>query len=291
MERFLSVSIITLTKNRASLLRANLGSLVGQVTKNDEIVIVDNASIDETQSVIVEYKRKLPICYFYTNLQGYPKLYNFAFQQSKKQIIVFFDDDCIADKHFLEQIRSSHASSKNPHVVQGATSSLPKNNLYAEIMSDHYQNWLKTNTTTNGSMRTFDNKNASMPRTVFISSGGYSEDLVYGSEDIDLGIRMKNKGVQIIFDPTIIAYHHERSSFDSFIAQHLRIAKSEGVLDKHLSSKDKIRMIPIRKTALNLVSAARREYYYLRYWRIKDLFLLPCVYIVLALVRVYGYLY
>ena len=199
------------------------------------------------------------------------------------------DDDCIASKNYIAATRRAHHKYKNA-VIQGLTYSLPRGNIYAEIMGDHYQNWLRVDTLTGNQMRTFDNKNASVARAVLGVRGGFSDDLTHGSEDIDLGIRLRKKGIKIFLEPSIIAYHHERSTFRGFWSQHLRIAKSEGILDQRLSNKDKIRMLHGRKTLLNATSAVRREINYLRAGRIKDFFLLPPLYLTLLFTRIWGYI-
>lgn len=52
------LSIAIATYNRAPLLRAMLGSIVRQATQECEIVISDNASTDETELVVTEFKKQ-----------------------------------------------------------------------------------------------------------------------------------------------------------------------------------------------------------------------------------------
>lgn len=288
MLNFPSVSLITLTKNRALYLRLCFKSLIGQLHDKDEIVVLDNGSTDETPEVIKKYQKMLPLLYIRSREVGYPKLYNQAIKNSSNEIVVFLDDDCIAGRSFIQAVKRSHSSHKNC-VVQGKTYSLPKNNIYAEIMGDHYQNWLHVNTMGNGEMRVFDNKNASVPRKVLTQHGGFLDSLVFGSEDIELGIRMRHRGVKIFFDPSVVAYHHERSTLAGFLQQHLRIARSEGVLDRRLADENKIHMLSIQKLAFHVKSAFLREVLYLVQGRIRDFFLLPILYILLLLLRIWGY--
>ena len=138
-------------------------------------------------------------------------------------------------------------------------------------------------------MRTFDNKNASMPRSVWLASGGFPQQLSVGSEDIELGLRLRRKGVQIVYDPSIVAYHHERKTFAGFVDQHRRIAMSEALLALRAPGADSLREVYIKKIILHIQSAVRRELFYLTSFQITYFFMLPCLYIVLAVVRVWTY--
>lgn len=288
MNRKHSLSVITLTRNRAPMLAQCLGSLVGQLGSEDEIIIVDNGSTDSTRDVVLQFQTRLPIRYYTSLRAGYPALYNFAIEKNTKEVLVFLDDDCVASKNYISAVRIAHKKHRGA-VIQGKTYSLPRHNIYAEIMGDHYQNWLQVNKISKNTIRTFDNKNASVPRTTLQKYGIFFEGLVLGSEDIELGIRLRHHGVKIFFDPSIIAYHHERPTFTGFLQQHLRIARSEGKLDKQLELQDKQHMLYQPKLFLHMQSALRRETVYLRQRRIRDFFLLPALYILLLGIRIWGY--
>lgn len=288
MNRKCSLSVITLTRNRAPMLTLCLGSLVGQLDSEDEIIIVDNGSTDTTKDVILQFQTRLPIRYFTSLRAGYPALYNVAIKKSTKKALVFLDDDCVASKNYISAVRQARDKHKDA-VIQGQTYSLPRHNIYAEIMGDHYQNWLQINKTNSMEMRVFDNKNASVSRSTLQKYGMFFERLVLGSEDIELGIRLRHHGLKIVFDPSIVVYHHERSTLAGFLQQHLRIAKSEGVLDRCLKDENKIHMVNVRKLALHVKSAFGREMLYLVQGRICDFFLLPILYFLLLILRIWGY--
>ena len=203
-----SVSIITLTKNRSLLLQQCLRSLVGQLSGNDELVLLDNGSTDNTPEVAHAFQQFFTVRYFVSRALGYPKLYNMAVSKSTQKIIVFLDDDCIAGRNFVSHIKRAHKNRVNAYVIQGKTVSIPRGNIYVDIMGDHYANWVSANMMGAKRLRTFDNKNASMPRSVWLRGGGFSEQLSGGSEDIDLGFRLRKEGIQIIYNSSIVAYHH-----------------------------------------------------------------------------------
>lgn len=288
MGRQPSLSVITLTKNRATLLRKCLQSLCGQLTRRDEIIIIDNNSIDDTDRVIQDFQKKLPIRVYRSGALGYPALYNNAIKKSNKDVLVFLDDDCIAVKHYLKTIRLAHQREPTA-VIQGRTRSLPFNNIYAQISEDHLRDWFEKNLMDNVRLRVIDNRNVSIPRLTIQKYGGFSQVLTLGSEDIELGRRLYLAGVQIIYRRDIITYHHERTTLKDFLRQRLRMALSHGVYDSVSSQSGEIGPGNRGLWKAHLRTAARRELLFLRKVQYKKCLLLPIVYVGLFGVRLLGY--
>lgn len=283
-----SLSIITLTKNRAALLREHLASIVGQTQTDDELIIIDNGSSDDTPDIIHSFMQKLPIRSFVSHVRGFPRLYNLAIRKARNPIIVFFDDDCIASPNFLAGHRNAHRDG-TVRVIEGQSFSRPKGNIYADMMGDHYQNWFRVYMTKNGQLRTFDNKNVSLPRTLFTTYGMYLPSLSRGGEDIELGLRFHHFGIPIVFAPHIIAYHYERTTFAGFVRQHLRFARSDAKLARQIHQETTLTVFVWYKILLHTNSAFRREIRYLRAGNIRDALYLPLLYLTLFFLRIWGY--
>lgn len=288
MKRALQVSILTLTRNRAELLRKNLASLIGQTRTGDEIIVIDNNSTDHTASVINAFGDILPIRSYVSHLTGFSTLYNLAVKKAKNPLLIFLDDDCIAAPGFVQGHRNAHRNGK-PHVVQGWSKSIPKGNIYAEMTGDHYHNWITTYMTKNGKMITFDNKNVSFPKKLLKTYGAFSPKLLKGGEDIELGRRLSRHGVPIVFKPKILAYHHERDTFRAFIRQHLRFAQSDANLARQLHQETTFAAFVGYKIYLHTQSALRRELRYIQTGNIVNAILLPLLYVLLLFLRIWGY--
>lgn len=281
-------SIIILTKNRSQLLKKCLRSLTLQTKKPDEIILVDNNSTDDTSHVVAQYSNLLKIDYYKKNINGYPKLYNFAISKTTKDNICFLDDDCIASKNWLNNISIAHE--RHPQsVIQGHTNSITNKNIYAEIMGDHYQNWLIANQNQFGEMKTIDNKNILIPRSVIKKGFIFDNTLTLGSEDIDLGKKLVRNNIKIMYARNAKAFHHERDNFKGFIMQHLRIAKAEGIVDNRLDDKQKVKMVFNNKNLLNIKSFVKRELKYIEERNLQYFLYTPFLYSLLTIIRIYGY--
>jgi len=281
------VSVVTPTRNRSKLLEKCLASLTSQTIRPHEIIIVDNNSTDNTKKIISKYKSRIDIKYIYLNQGTYPEFYNSGIYQASGQIIAFLDDDCIADKNWVRNTIIAHNKYPNS-IIQGYTTSLPKGNIYAQIMGSHYLCWLEGNFISKNHLRVLDNKNASGPTSI-IKKYKFSKDMSRGSEDIELAKRLLRDGIPIIYYPKVKAFHHERDTLKGFLIQHLRIAISESYLDKQLSADEKINMILNKKNLLIVKSFIKTQFKFLRKLDVFSSLYLTFLYFLLIVVRFYGY--
>jgi len=71
-----------------------------------EIIVVDNASTDNTANIIKSYIDKLPICYLYEDKKGKNNALNSGVSLAKGNLIVFTDDDVIPEQEWLVKLAS-----------------------------------------------------------------------------------------------------------------------------------------------------------------------------------------
>ena len=86
------VSIIVPTKNRSSLLKRAIQSLVDQDYSKIEILIVDDNSIDDTYSVVDSF-RDPRIHYISANSNGRSNARNLGIKSARGEFLAFLDDD------------------------------------------------------------------------------------------------------------------------------------------------------------------------------------------------------
>lgn len=288
MKKHVSLSIITLTKNRANLLDKCLASLKGQLIGTDEIVIIDNYSNDNTQFTIHKYKKILPTRVYKSGLSGFPNLYNFAISKSTNPLLVFLDDDCMVAPGFMARIRYKFREKQN-FVLQGNTISLPRDNIFADISERHLANWFAVNTIAPNRLRIIDNRNVVIPATLLQRYGMFSLSCASGSEDVELGLRYQRLGVPIVFDPVLVSYHHERTTLGSFLRQHSRIARSHALLDSVLSADEQLHCINLRTAKRHLLTSIVLFRSYIKRGRFIDATRLPLVYLLLFFTRIFSY--
>jgi len=204
----MKLSVIIVTRNRAESLMSCLDSLINQSKTPDEIIIVDNNSKDNTKIIVNDCKGILPVKYIFEPMVGIPFARNTGIKNAKYDIIAFIDDDCIAEKNWIENIIKTHKKHKNILVLQGKTCNQSKGNL----LSDSFQYILD-----NFESLPLDTKNVSFKRSL-LKNFNFDERFKV-CEDIELGVRIKQKKIKIMFSEKIITYHNHRQSFISFSRQ------------------------------------------------------------------------
>jgi glycosyltransferase involved in cell wall biosynthesis len=91
----MKVSVIILTYNRAKRLVEAIDSVLNQTFKNLELIIVDNYSSDDTESVVNSLKDQR-IRYFKNENKGFLGINrNFGIEKAQGEYIAFLDDDDI----------------------------------------------------------------------------------------------------------------------------------------------------------------------------------------------------
>lgn len=101
------VSVIIPTHNRSKLLEETLQSVIRQLYKNIEIIIVDDGSEDDTKYVVDKYANNINynITYIYQKNQGAQVARNTGFEKSSGEYVSFFDsDDLWKNTKLLKQV-------------------------------------------------------------------------------------------------------------------------------------------------------------------------------------------
>lgn len=92
------------TWNRAALLRRTLASLEAveaPAGRRWEVLVVDNASTDDTPRLLAEFRDRLPLRVVREPRQGVSFARNTATEQARGTVIVWTDDDVLVPPHWL----------------------------------------------------------------------------------------------------------------------------------------------------------------------------------------------
>ena len=209
------ISIVVCTHNRAGMLRAALASLYDLVTNSEftyEVVVIDNASTDETPQAIAAATAESPnpIRGVRETEKGIVPARNRGIREARGRWIAFFDDDQLADRRWLSELYRG-AREKRCRVVGGAVHlSLPAGcrrqldptvrMLLGEAMfSDQPQAY--------GGRRTPGCGNLMIDRSVFGEVGVFERTVDGRGEDTDLFNRIERAGIAAWYLPAAIIHH------------------------------------------------------------------------------------
>lgn len=219
------ISVIIPTYNRHQSLRRCLDSLTQQTYPKDafEVIVVDDGSRDATKNAALSFTQELSLHYIYKNNGGPGSARNLGIHHAQGAIIAFIDDDCIAEKKWLENINMFFLNAPKALIVQGNTEVLEKNNLFHkmhEVLSKAANEKRIVAPEINISRKIalfFGPLNAAVKKSALFEHDLLFDTTFYCGEDIDLYRRIKKAGVDIHFDDKIAVEHLCHYDIVSFI--------------------------------------------------------------------------
>jgi hypothetical protein len=217
------LSVVIPTHNRAVLLRPALESLVAQTLDRAhfEVVIVDDGSTDNTPALCREFARKLPLRYFRIMNSGISSAKNLGVFASVGSLVLFFDDDDIADPDLLRQHVDVHEQLPAATAVLGFTGWAP--GLEITPVMDYVMNkgflLFSYSHLTAGDLLDFTyfwGGRTSCKRLLLIKHGVFNQNFPRIIEDIELGYRLSRFGLKVKFHPAARQYMNRPIGFDAF---------------------------------------------------------------------------
>lgn len=216
-----SVTVAIITRNRAKLLEKCLQSLTKQTVIPKEILVVDNASKDQTREIVDEFKNEVPIRYIYEPKIGIPHARNRALKEARGEILAFIDDDCQAASNWIDQIIRTHQLYKNAIAVQGI--SLCKSNLFGILSQKYHLGWIKKNLKTNNEISVLDTKNVSFKKNLLEKQRINFDKSFQRGSDANLAYQLLSQNQILKFTPKIKVRFEPRSNLLDFLGHRFQV--------------------------------------------------------------------
>jgi glycosyltransferase involved in cell wall biosynthesis len=196
------MSVVIATYNRGPILEKCLKALVDQTLPGEayEIVIIDDGSTDDTPALVESLKTASPAWqYVWQENRGRSHARNVGIRMARGHLTVFIDSDVVVTPDFLATHLALHEANAGKKVfVQGLS-----------VNTDRFDE--PTSTPINASHFSaafFATNNVSLPTAYLIEVGGFDESFTeYGWEDLELGLRLKAIGVDIVRSREAVGYH------------------------------------------------------------------------------------
>lgn len=202
------ISVVVPTYNRASVLPYLFAALARQTypAERMELIIVDNSSSDDTESVVSTWRQALPfsVSFYRKENRGPAASRNYGAARAIGDIIAFTDSDCLPAPTWLA--RGAGGFARGAGIVCGPI--VPRRRAGAPGL-------LAAQLEGIGSDRgTYPTANLFVRRAQFEAVGGFNEsfglypwgELVAG-EDADLAWRLKRQGARVLFLQDVIVDH------------------------------------------------------------------------------------
>jgi GT2 family glycosyltransferase len=208
------VSVVVCTRNRATLLADALASLYDLSTDEFvyEIVVVDNGSTDGTRSVVkhASTESKHTIRYVHEPEPGIVAARNRGIAEAQGNWIAFFDDDQLADWHWLAELYRG-ASERGALSVGGAVNlALPadcQRSLAPQVRMLLGEALHGDEPLRYGGRVTPGCGNWMLARSAIERVGMFQRSIAGRGEDTDLFERLERAGTASWYVPTAVIHH------------------------------------------------------------------------------------
>jgi GT2 family glycosyltransferase len=217
VDRELTVGLCS--RNRKGTLKLVLESLADQSIHPDryEVVVIDDGSTDGTEEMIKSLDVPYRLTYGYQTHSALATARNHGIRLSRGEVMLYIDDDVLADHHLLEEHLRSHDEFQqcvvNGWVNHVETPEIPEKPKFtmADISTSFF--W-----TSNVSVRVGD----------LYRAGLFDESFKeYGWEDQELGLRLMAIGLVRKTNYNAIGYHIKRPPAFTNVEGSLRLAEAK----------------------------------------------------------------
>lgn len=201
------ISAVITTYNRPELLKRALLSLSTQTLDPSEyeIIVIDDGSDSATQSIAAELGKLLPFTYVFQANSGLASAKNHGLFYARAPIVLFLDDDDLSDPDLLEQHLIAHKHYPDPNIAILGFTRLPTTSAADPLMAFV--------TGKGGHLFSFDSVperqllgydrfwggRTSCKRKYLLSHGIFNPIFKFGFEDIELGYRLSQHGLHVVF--------------------------------------------------------------------------------------------
>jgi GT2 family glycosyltransferase len=236
------LSIVIPTRNREQTLAGMLDRLSEQATDASEVLIVDGDATDANRAAVREHREAgLDVRLLEVQGMGAAQAKNVGLQEAGGTACLFLNDDSWPRPGTL-----------NRHLDFHRRHSEPEAGLIGRVVPVRdgemtpFERWLES-----GGIRFafeliedhddvagefFYTANASAKTSLLQEAGGFHPAIQIGCEDNELGLRLKEHGMRLRYDPDAVVEHNHPADLDSVIRQLRRYGPGRRVMcERHPS--------------------------------------------------------
>ncbi|MDD5528734.1 MAG: glycosyltransferase family A protein [bacterium] len=196
----MKASVILPTHNRAYILKDCLQHILNQSIPDYEVIVIDDASTDETPALISSLKSNNLLKHIKLEKQSGPYVArNIGIKEAKGELIILLDSDVLVHKDFVKDHVTIHQ--QHPNIILQGMMNYTKD-VRKATFKFFYPNALYWGVLVS--------QNTSVKKEHFIKAGLFDESMgaLIGYKDIEMGLRLKELGLKFMYAiKSCKAYH------------------------------------------------------------------------------------
>lgn len=205
------LSVVIPTYNRLDTLQHVIPTLLAQdvAPERYELLVCDSNSNDGTKEYLADVAREHPnVRHLPGSYTGRAMARNAGIKAAQGEIILFNDSDILASPDLLSSHLRRHAERSDIAVVGWEVQVKDLADYAYKRDHESERGSLHPPTRTKLSWLYFLTGNASVRRSDLLRVGCFDESFTgYGHEDLELGYRLEQAGVTILYEPRAVNYH------------------------------------------------------------------------------------
>lgn len=208
-----AVSIVIPTYRRAAVLRRTLDRLEGQADDRVQVIVVDDARDDDPDAVaraVDADARPFPARVVHRHAPGVAAARNAGWRAATAPLVLFLGDDILADPGLVAGHLAAHG-----RWPQESVAVLGNVRWAAELKVTAFMRFLEEGAQFDyAHMQAGDvgwgrlyTSNVSFKRSLLAAVDGFDESFTFGYEDLELGRRLHDRGLRLVYEPALGAEH------------------------------------------------------------------------------------
>jgi GT2 family glycosyltransferase len=204
------LAVIIPARNAAATLPRCLSALLAQISADDEVIVVDDFSTDDTAEVAARFNVK--VCRLPRHM-GISAGRNRGVELTEAPILFFYDSDVVLAPGALARAREVMMRSEVGALI-GSYDDDPDApttiSRFKNLAHHHFHQRSRTEASS------FWGGCGLVRREVFLAAGGFNNDQ-REIEDVELGYRLIARGVRIVLDPQFQVKHLKKWTLRSLV--------------------------------------------------------------------------
>lgn len=218
------ISAVICTYNRSDYLEQALESLCHQTLDKArfEVIVIDDGSVDDTQSVIESFTRRLALHSAYQRNSGLASAKNHGLFLARSPLVAFLDDDDVLDARCLEEHCLAHQRYPDPQFAVLGHTDLAEGPRQSQLMQyvtaigQHLFCYPSLQPDAQLDYTFFWGGRSSCKRAFLLEHGVFNPVFRFGAEDIELGYRLSRVGLKVIYNAKAISRMLRTLTLDDF---------------------------------------------------------------------------
>jgi GT2 family glycosyltransferase len=239
------VSVVMPTHNRLAQLRKALAAFRTQTVDaaEFEVIVVSDGSTDGTDDFLCQADLPFHLVHASQANAGPAAARNRGARLAAGEILLFVDDDVIAQADLIEQHVRTHQIHGDLVVVVGPMLTPQDYRPGPFVRWEQAMLYKQYDALIRGdyeaSYRQFYTGNASLQREFFLAEGGFDERF-RRAEDVELAYRLATSGAKFVFNESAIGRHYAERSFSSWISNARHYGRNDVVFDREQGRTDRL---------------------------------------------------